>query len=209
MIRSIVKSGTIPILLLLASARPSGAQELEVRLHGGIVQPVAATSEYFRFGPSVGVEAVYAISDALGFTAELGWDYLNTQDVYPTPTTNLWRTRLGIEAGLVGQEGDRFRVNGLLGGGATVVRSHVFWLESRRPYTFDGENIDQTALTASGGLRFGLATSDDIQWWLTTRLNWQPVSDINQEALEELARFELDPLSSQTTVAITLGVSLW
>lgn len=202
-------TGALLALALVGAARPAAAQDLEVRLHGGIIQPLAATSDYFELGPSVAVEALYPLSDALGVTVDLGWDYLNAPDVHPTPTTNLWRSRVGLEANLMGQDGDQLRVNGLLGAGATMVKSHVFWLASRQPYTFEGENINETVLTASGGLRFGLATSDDIQWWLTARVNWQPISEINQDALQELSRDQLDPLGSQTTLAITLGVNLW
>ena len=201
-------SRVVITLLLVAAgtAAPASAQDLELRLHGGIVQPVASTAEYFKVGPSVSLEAVYPLSDALGVTLDLGWDYLNTQDVYPTPTTNLWRTRVGVETGLVGDE-DGFQVKALAGAGMTFVKSHNFWLQSRQPYTFEGETINENVLSAVGGVRLGFTTSEDIRWWLTTKLNWQPVADENQDALRELARNQLDPLGSSLALAITLGVT--
>jgi hypothetical protein len=200
------------VVLLVGAAPPLQGQDITARLHGGIVQPLGSTGDYFRFGPSVGVDVLYPFSETLGLTLDLGWDYLNTQHTVPSPTTNLWRYRVGLEAGLVGVEGDRFLVKVLGAAGGTSVKSHEFWLQSRQPYEFGGETINETALTATGGLRLGLRTSDEITWWLTTKLNWQPVSDINQDALQELASMannDFDPLGSAMSLAITLGVTLW
>jgi hypothetical protein len=203
-----VRRGLITALLAGAAVTPASAQDLDLRLHGGIVQPVAATGDYFKLGPSVSVEALYPLSDALGLTVDLGWDYLNTQDIYPTPTTNLWRYRVGVEAGLFGDE-DGFQVKAVGAAGGTTVKSHNFWLASRQPYTYEGETINETGLTANGGVRLGWVTSDGIDWWLTTKLNWSPIAEENQDALQELARAELDPLGSSLLATITLGVSLW
>lgn len=200
------------LFLLVGAAPPLQGQDISARLHGGIIQPLGSTGDYFRFGPSVAVDVLYPFSEKLGLTLDLGWDYLNTQHTVPSPTTNLWRYRVGLEAGLVGVEGDRFLVKVLGAAGGTSVKSHEFWLQSRQPYEFEGETINETALTASGGLRLGLQTSDEITWWLTTKLNWQPVSDINQNALQELASAannDFDPLGSAMSLAITLGVTLW
>lgn len=205
----LVRRGLLGLsLAAVGSVAPVGAQELELRLHGGIVQPVASTAEYFKFGPSVSLEALYPLSDALGVTVDLGWDYLNTQDTYPTPTTNLWRYRVGIEAGLVGDE-DGFQVKAVAGAGGTTVKSHNFWLASRQPYTFEGETINENVLTANGGVRLGLVDPEDINWWLTAKLHWSPIADENADALEELSYFQLDPLGSSMLATITLGVSLF
>jgi hypothetical protein len=198
------------LLLTIGAAQPVAAQigDLEWRLHGGIVQPVASSADYFKLGPSLSLDVLYPLSDRLGVDLDLGWDYLNTTDVYATPTTNLWRYRVGLEAGLMGDQNGGFLLNALGAVGATTVKSHEFWIASRRPYTFEGETINQTALTASGGLRLGFQTSDEITWWITGKLNWFPIDELNQDALRELARNELDPLGSALNAAITLGVTL-
>ena len=197
------------LALAAAAAAPVSAQDLDVKLHAGIVQPLASTSDYFELGPAVNVEVGYPVSDGLNLVADLGWEWLQTVDIYPTPTTNAWRYRLGVDAALAGDQ-DGFQVRGLAGVGGTTFRSHEFWLASRQPYTFEGETINQTALTATGGVRLGLQTeSDGIQWWLTGKVNWTPIKDINQQALQELADDQLDPLGSALSAAITLGVTLW
>ena len=195
-------------LLLAGVSQPAQAQDLEVKLHGGIVQPIGAMGDYFELGPSLGVDIGMPIGDALNLMLDLEWDWLQTTDVYPTPTTNRWQYRIGLEAPLMGDD-DGFQVRALASAGANTFRSHVFWLESRRPYTYEGEHINQTSLSATGGVRLGLRTSDDIQWWLTTKLNYTSISDINQDALAELARDELDPLGSALAATIQLGVTLW
>ena len=197
--------------LTLAVAPPVLAQDggVEVKLHGGIVQPLASTGDYFKFGPSVGLDVGIPVAPRLNAILDLDWDYLNTQDIYPTPTTNLWRYRVGVEAAVTGEDSP-FMVDVLGGVGATTIRSHEFWLASRRPYVFEGETINQTALTATGGVRLGLRTeSDGLTWWLTTKLNWLPMKDINQDALVELARNQLDPMGSAMSASVTLGVTLF
>jgi hypothetical protein len=196
-------------LVAVGAAQPAHAQT-KARLHGGIIQPVASTSDYFKFGPSVGVDLAFPLQDRLDLMLDLGWDYLNMTDIYPTPTTNLWRYGVGLEADLLGDTGsEAVLLKGVFGGGATTVRSHQFWLESRKPYTFQGETINQTSLTASGGLRLGVRAQNDLVWWLTGRLTWMPVQDRNADALKELARNQLDPLGSALGASITLGISLW
>jgi hypothetical protein len=199
------------LLLTIGAAQPVAAQigDLEWRLHGGIVQPIGSSADYFKLGPSLSIDVLYPLSDRLGVNLDLGWDYLNTTDVYPTPTTNLWRYRIGLEAGLMGDPGGGILLKALGAVGATTVKSHEFWIESRRPYTVEGETINETALTASGGLRLGFQTSDGIAWWITGKLNWSPIDEFNQDALHELARFELDPLGSALNAALTIGVTLW
>jgi hypothetical protein len=56
---------------------------------------------------------LYPLSERLGVNLDLGWDYLNTTDIYPTPTTNLWRYRVGLEAGLTGDQGGGFQLKAL------------------------------------------------------------------------------------------------
>jgi hypothetical protein len=212
--RPIVRPAWVPLLFLLALgvAQPARAQDggLKLRLHGGIVQPVAGTGDYFKFGPSAGVDVGYPVSPRMDVVLDLDMDWFNTTDIYPTPTTNLWRYRVGIEADLLGDTGDdSFILKGLAGAGATTIRSHKFWLESRQPYTYEGENINQTSLTATGGLRLGMRTPDGLTWWLSGKLNWSPLSDLNKDALQELADNKLDPLGSAMSLAITLGVTLF
>jgi hypothetical protein len=205
-----VGRGVIGLLVLAGTgAPPVHAQDLEVKLHGGIVQPLASTGDYFQIGPSVGVDVGVPMSDALNVMLDLEWDWLQTTDIYPTPTTNRWQYRIGLEADLGGSE-DGLQVRGLAAVGGSTFRSHEFWLASRRPYTFEGETINQTSLVATGGVRVGLLTdSDGIQWWLTGKLNWTPIKDVNQDALQELASNELDPLGSALSAALQIGVTLW
>jgi hypothetical protein len=171
---------------------------------------MASTGDYFRFGPSVAVDVAYPLMDRLDVNLDLVMDWFNTADIYATPTTNLWRYRAAVEADLLGDTGDAaFLVRALAGAGGTTIRSHKFWLASRRPYTYDGETINQTAVTMTGGLRLGLRTPDDLTWWLTGKLDWSPLQDINQDALRELARNQLDPLGSALSLSITLGVTVF
>ncbi|MSR35281.1 MAG: hypothetical protein EXR95_01385 [Gemmatimonadetes bacterium] len=203
---------SVLFLVAAGTAQPAAAQlaGLKGRLHGGIVQPLASTGDYFKFGPSVGVDVAYPLTERLDIGVDFDWDYLNTTDIYPTPTSNLWHYGLGVEGDLLGDPGDAtFILKALAGAGATTIRSHEFWLNSRRPYTFEGETINQTSLTATGGLRLGLRTSDGITWWLTGKVNWLPIQDTNANALKELARNQLDPLGSALNASITLGVTLW
>jgi hypothetical protein len=81
------------------------------------------------------------------------------------------------------------------------------------PYTYDGERLRGTVLTATGGLRLGATSPDGIMWWLTGKVNWNPLNDFNQDALHELStnRFEpqgLDPISSVMGFTVQLGVGL-
>jgi len=212
--RPIVRPAWVPLLVLLAlaAAQPARAQDagVKLRIHGGIVQPVASTGDYFKFGPSAGVDVGWPLSERVDAVLDLDMDWFNTTDIYPTPTTNLWRYRVGIEGALVGEPtGGSFLLKGLAGVGATTIRSHKFWLLSRQPYTYEGENINQTSLTATGGLRLGMRTPDGLTWWLSGKLNWSPLSDLNKDALQELADNKLDPLGSAMSVAITLGVTLF
>jgi hypothetical protein len=201
--------------LLAASAQPAHAQlsELEWRLHGGIIKPVATGSEYFSLGPSVSVDAAYPLSDKAELVVDLGWDYINTDDHHPTPVTNLWRYRVELEATLMGERDAGLSVHAFGGAGATTIYSHKFYLTSRRPYDFEGERLRGTSLTGTGGLRLGMGTPDGIKWWLTGKLNYNPLNDLNQDALHELSTNlqdpqGLEPISSIMAVSLTLGVSL-
>lgn len=207
-----VGKNRILIVLLGASfAMPAQAQisDLGVRLHGGVTMPVSSAGDYFRAGPSVGVDVGYPLNEQLSLKLDLDFDYMTTADIYATPATQLWRYGVGLEGNLLGdQESDLLTVQAMVGAGLSTFRSKAFWLESRQPYTFEGENINQTSLAGTGGLRFGLRTSQGLVWWLTGKLNWSPVNDTNGDALRELAREELDPLGSALSVAITLGLTL-
>src|SRR5687767_1965475 len=135
--RPIVRPAWVPLLVLLTLVvvQPARAQDTSVklRIHGGIVQPVASTGDYFKFGPSAGVDVGYPLSERLDVMLDLDMDWFNTTDIYPTPTTNLWRYRVGIEGALIGEPtDDSFLLKGLAGVGATTIRSHKFWLQSRQ-----------------------------------------------------------------------------
>jgi hypothetical protein len=201
--------------LLLAMAQPAQAQlsELRWRLHGGVIKPLATGSEYFSLGPSVAVDAAYPLTDMLDLVVDLGWDYINTDDHNPTPVTNLWRYRVELEGTLMGERESGLSVHAFGGVGATTIYSHKFYLVSRQPYTFDGERLRGTSPTGTGGLRLGMGTPDGIKWWVTGKVNYNPLNDLNQDALHELStnRFQpngLDPISSIMAVSLTLGVSL-
>jgi hypothetical protein len=198
------------LLVMLAPAQAARGQGLDVRLHGGIIKPVSSTAEYFRFGPSVGVDIGVPISDVVSVMLDVGWEWLQTQYTIASPTTNLWRYGLALEFDLLKDPGDdTFMLHALVGAGGTTSTSHKFWLKSRQPYDFYGHNINQTAMSAGGGLRFGLRTEDGIEWWLTSKINWSPVTDHNAAALRELSRDQLDLLSAETTASIQMGVTLW
>jgi hypothetical protein len=205
----------VPYVFLLAAAvqaQPAQAQlsEVKARLHGGILQPIAKAGDFFEFGPSVALDMAYPLSERLDLGLDLGWDYLNAPDIYASPTTNLWRYEVGLEADLLGDTGDsRYILRALAEAGGTTVRSHEFWLASRRPYTFKGETINQTSATATGGLRLGLRTPDGLTWWLTGKMNWLPIKETNSDALVELSRNQLDAISSAMSASITIGVTLW
>jgi hypothetical protein len=211
--RPVVRRGWATLLFSLTIATPQVVQaqigDVGLRLHGGIAAPLASTGEYFKFGPSVGVDFAYPLSDRLDLSLDLVMDWFNAADVYATPTTNLWRYRAGLEAAVLGNPESGLFVNALAGAGATTIRSHKFWLASRQPYTFDGETINQTSVTAMGGVRVGLRTPDDITWWLTGKLDWSPIQDTNQDALRELARNQLDRLGSAMSLSITVGVTVF
>jgi hypothetical protein len=214
-LRFVRRSGLVLGFLAALGAQPVEAQvgrmleDVAVRMHGGVVVPFGAYADYFNFGPSVGLDFGLPVNDRMDLKLDLDWDYVNTSDIYPSPNTNLLRYRVGVEADILGDRGsDTFLLSGLGGVGLTTSRSTKFWLASRRPYTYDGETLNETALSAVGGVRAGLRTPDGLTWWLTGKMNWTPVADVHQEALRELARNELGLLGSALSFSITLGVSL-
>src|SRR5688500_6364512 len=95
------------LLLVVGSARPAQAQlgDVGVRLHGGIVQPLGSFGDYFEFGPSFGLDLGYPLNERLDLKLDLDLDWINTTDIHPTPVTNLWRYRVGLEGDLFGDEG--------------------------------------------------------------------------------------------------------
>jgi hypothetical protein len=221
-LRSVLASGGIALFLLaIASAQPAEAQ-LKWRIHGGMIQPMAVGDDYFAAGPSISFDVAKPLTSTVDLQLDAGWDYLNTDDTHPTPVTNLWRYRAELEARLLGDGQSGLAVSAFGGAGATTMHSHKFWLVSQQqrhieedgvPYTFDGERLHGTMLTATGGLRVGAHSADGIMWWLTGKLNWNPLSDFNQDALRELStnRFEpngLDPISSVMGFTLQLGVGL-
>ena len=212
--RPMVRRGWVTLLSFLTIGIPQVVHaqigDLQLRLHGGVAQPMASTGDYFEFGPSLAVDVAYPLLDRLDVDLELVMDWFNAADVYATPTTNLWRYRAGLEGHVLGDvDGSGVVVKALAAAGATTIRSHKFWLASRQPYTYEGETINQTSVTMTGGLRLGLQTPDDINWWLTGKLDWSPIQDTNQDALRELARNQLDRLGSALSLSITLGVTVF
>jgi hypothetical protein len=218
MIRSKVRWGFAASLFVLSAAvvQPAEAQlsELRWRIHGGIVQPIGGTSDYFAFGPSVGVDAGLPLNDRAAVHLEFDWNYLNTTDYYPTPVTNLWGYRATVEAALLGSEGSGPRINVFGGAGGTTVHSHrLYRQQNPDAWDFEGERFSQTGLTATGGVRVGVVTPDGNPWWLSLKLLWMPVSDVNQEILQDLSVNQanpngLSPLGSAMNASITIGIGL-
>jgi hypothetical protein len=198
-------------VMTAGAAQPALAQleDVSVRLHGGVIVPTGTYGDYFRFGPSVGVDAAYPMNERMDLKLDLDMDWVQTTSTYPTPDTNLWRYRLGLDALLMGDRGSRTMVQGYAGAGFTTTRSKEFWLRSQEVYEYEGLTLNETALTATGGLRFGLRTPDGLTWWLSGKLNWSPVDNQHKKYLQELARDELGSLGSALGFAITLGVTLW
>jgi hypothetical protein len=204
------------LLLAARFADPAHAQlsDVRLRLHGGIVQPIGGTSDYFEFGPSVGMDAGLPLNERASVHFEVDWNYLNTTDYYPTPVTNLWGYRATVEATLLGAGGSGPRLNVFGGAGGTTVHSHRFYRQQNPDaWDFEGERLTQTGLTATGGVRVGVVTPDGNPWWLSLNLLWMPLSDVNQQALQDLSTNQanptgLSPLGSALNAAITLGLGL-
>jgi hypothetical protein len=210
-LRVVMRRLAAVLVVAAGTAQPGLAQlqDVNARLHGGLIMPAAAYGDYFRFGPSVGVDLAYPLNERLDLKLDLDWDWVQTTATYPTPDTNLWRYRLGLDAFLVGERQSNALVQGYAGVGFTTSRSKEFWLRSQETYEYKGLTLNETALTATGGLRFGLRTPDGLTWWLTGKLNWSPVEDLHKDYLEELARNELERLGSALGLSVTLGVGLW
>ena len=214
----------LSLLAFLGFAQPAHAQlsGIKWRIHGGIMNSLAVSKDYFSMGPSIAVDAAYALAPRVNVQLDLGWDYLNTDDTHPTPVTNLWRYRAELEGMLMGDGESGVAVSAFAGGGLTTISSHKFWLVSQQqkhmtaegvPYTFEGERLRGTAPTGVLGLRIGAHSPDGIMWWLSGKLNYTKLNQFNSDALHELStnRFEpngLDPIKSVMNFAITLGVGL-
>ena len=52
-------------------------------LHGGVMNSLAVSRQYFRMGPSVAVDVAHPIGPRVDVQLDLGWDYLNTDDTHP------------------------------------------------------------------------------------------------------------------------------
>jgi hypothetical protein len=194
---------------VLVTASPAQAQgvDLNWRLHGGVAVPTSTFGEYFDVGPTVGLDVGMPLRDRLDLIADLDFDFINMNEIYPIPTMRMWRYRAGLEADLLGDDGnDMFLIHALAGAGATTFQSAEFWVESRP--TIDGEKISKTSLTGTGGLRLGLRTGSGLVWWLTGKLNWAPMDDGDTATLREASRNALDQLGSATVLAISLGFNL-
>lgn len=197
------------VVLLLAVIAPSPVnaqlQDLNWRLHGGIVSPFSDFGEYFDYGPTVSLDAGYPIGDRLDLLVDLGFDYVNKHQFYSVPNTPMFRYQVGVEGDLLGDTGNTY-LRAHAGVGANTMRSQRFWVESR-PF-LEGERIVRTSPIGSGGVRLGLQTDSGLIWWLSGSVNWSPVDDEDASLLREGTLNELGELGSATTFRITLGFNL-
>lgn len=208
-LRIVPRSLLVLLFLVLGSAPQAHAQirDLDWRLHGGVALPLSNFGDYFKLGPTVGLDVGYPLRSSVDLKLDLDMDLINRHDFYATPRMTLWRYRVGVEADLLGDQGDDITLlRAHVGAGGTTYRSTEFWVESRP--TVEGERIAKTYFTATGGVRVGLRTGSGLIWWLSGKLNWSPINDDDSEILREAARNELGPLGSATSVAVTLGFSL-
>lgn len=206
---AVSRSSLLLAVLLLAAPATARAQltELDWALKGGVALPLFSFGEYFRVGPTVGLDVGYPIRPRLDAKLDLDFDMMNRHEFYPTPVMKLWRYRVGVEADMLGDGGsDRLLLRANAGVGASTFKSSEFWLESRP--TIDGEHISKTYLTGTGGVRVGVRTDIGLIWWLGGQLNWSPVDQVNKGLLQEAARNSLSPIGSATTATITLGFNL-
>jgi hypothetical protein len=181
--------------------------ELDWSLRGGVVLPISAFGDYFETGATAGLSVAYPLRDRIDLKLDADIDLINRHKFYPTPTMKLWRYGLGLEADLLGDQGnDLILLRAGVGAGATTFRSGEFWVEARP--TIEGERIRTTSFTGSGGLRLGLRTGSGLIWWLGGRLNWSPINDANGETLRLAARNEQDPPGAATSLVVTLGFNL-
>jgi hypothetical protein len=209
-LRMTLRGGLVLLAVTLATATPARAQMLGLdwTLHGGALLPVATFGEYFgTVGATAGVGVAYPFKDRLDLTLDVDLDMVTRHNFYPTPSMKIWRAMVGVDADLLGDQGDDLLLlRGSLGAGVASLRTPQFWVESRP--TVEGEKITKNSLGATGGLKLGLRTGSGLVWWLGAKLNWAPIDDTNGATLRESARNLLDMPSAATSATVTLGFNL-
>ncbi|MFW6200749.1 MAG: hypothetical protein ACOC8K_09250 [Gemmatimonadota bacterium] len=175
---------------------------LDTRISSGIYLPVGTYGDYYGFGPNVGLDVAYPLADRVQMLLDLDLDLLKNDATY-VPDGSAWRYRLGLQGRVV--EGDGVLVTGHLGAGATTVRTDdlVFTEDP-----FRSERIAGTRFTGTGGLRLGFEMDGGLAWWVGADLNWSPAPEEDAQLLREVSPTDLEPLDSETTVGISLGLSL-
>src|SRR5690606_36648288 len=134
--------------LTLMRAAPALAQTQSViwTLNGGALLPFSTFGEYFgTVGATAGVGAAYPLNERLDVTLDVGLDMVNRHDFYPTPSVKIWRSTVGLDADLLGDQGsDLLLLRATVGGGLANLRTPQFWVESRP--TPEGEKITTTSV---------------------------------------------------------------
>jgi hypothetical protein len=208
-VRTLSRAWLVPLGLVL-SASPARAQlqDLKWTLHGGALVPISTFGEYFGdLGATAGFGVAYPMRDRLDLTLDLALDMVTRHNYYPTPSMKIWRSMVGVDADLLGDQGnDLVLLRAGIGAGLASLRTPQFWVESRP--TIEGEKISKTSLGATGGIKLGLRTGSGLIWWLGGKLNWAPIDDTNGTTLRESARNLFDPPGAATSLTITLGFNL-
>jgi hypothetical protein len=121
--------------------------------------------------------------------------------------TQLWKYQVGVEADLLGALSDDFgvRLFGLVGGSS--MESDPFLTEDDVACPAVYNELMETYLAGSGGLRFGFGLSSILSGWLTGQLNWTPADENRRLILRQAANETLEPLGSTTTPSVRLGFS--
>jgi hypothetical protein len=208
--RMLSRGGLLLLAVTMAAVTPARAQvgNLDWTLHGGALLPISTFGEYFgTVGATAGVGVAYPLRDRLDLTLDLALDMVTRHNYYPTPSMKIWRSMVGVDVDLLGDQGDDLLLmRASAGAGLANLRTPQFWVESRP--TVEGERISKTSLGGTGGLEVGLRTGSGLVWWLGAKLNWVPIDDGSSTTLRASARNLFDAPGAATSVALTLGFNL-